>query len=71
MMEFTEKLIESCAIAVNGTTKATFGEHEIDFKAPYKRVTMAQSILDNPELTERFELMAGATLPHALCGFNR
>lgn len=46
MMEFTEKLIESCAIAVNGTTKATFGEHEIDFKAPYKRVTMAQSILD-------------------------
>ncbi|MEJ5056159.1 lysine--tRNA ligase [Sphingobacterium sp. MYb382] len=46
MMEFTEKLIENCAIAVNGTTKATFGEHEIDFKAPYKRVTMAQSILD-------------------------
>ncbi|MEM6718386.1 MAG: lysine--tRNA ligase [Bacteroidota bacterium] len=46
MMEFTEKLLEHCAIAVNGTTEATFGEHKIDFKAPYKRVTMTQSIID-------------------------
>jgi lysyl-tRNA synthetase class 2 len=30
---------------VNGTTKATFGAHNIDFKAPYARVTMADSIL--------------------------
>ncbi len=44
MMEFTEKLLEHCAIAVNGTTKATFGEHHVDFKAPYARVTMADSI---------------------------
>ncbi len=44
MMEFTENLLEHCAIAVNGTTKATFGEHHIDFKAPYPRVTMADSI---------------------------
>ena len=44
MMEFVEKLLEYCAIAVNGTTKATFGEHEIDFKAPYARVTMTDSI---------------------------
>lgn len=44
MMEFTEKLLEHVAIAVNGTTKATFGEHQIDFKAPYPRVTMAESI---------------------------
>ncbi|WP_299837821.1 lysine--tRNA ligase [uncultured Tenacibaculum sp.] len=44
MMEFTEKLLEHCALAVNGTTKATFGEHEVDFKAPYARVTMADSI---------------------------
>ena len=46
MMEFTEKLVEHCAVSVNGTTKATFGEHQIDFKAPFKRVTMAQSIID-------------------------
>ena len=44
MMDFCEQLLEHCAIAVNGTSKATFGEHEIDFKAPYARVTMADSI---------------------------
>ncbi|WP_142783990.1 lysine--tRNA ligase [Changchengzhania lutea] len=44
MMDFCERLLEHCAMAVNGTTKATFGIHEIDFKAPYARVTMADSI---------------------------
>ena len=44
MMDFCERLLENCAIAVNGTTKATFGDHKVDFKAPYKRVTMADSI---------------------------
>ncbi|TXD48074.1 lysine--tRNA ligase [Polaribacter sp. IC073] len=44
MMDFCEQLLEHCAIAVNGTSEATFGEHKIDFKAPYARVTMADSI---------------------------
>ncbi len=44
MMDFCEQLLEFCAMQVNGTTKTTFGEHEIDFKAPYARVTMAESI---------------------------
>jgi lysyl-tRNA synthetase class 2 len=44
MMDFCEQLLEFCAMQVNGTTKATFGEHNIDFKAPYARVTMAESI---------------------------
>ena len=44
MMDFTERLLEHCATAVNGTTEATFGEHKIDFKAPYPRVTMADAI---------------------------
>ena len=44
MMDFTEKLLEHCATAVNGTTEATFGEHKVDFKAPYKRVTMTDAI---------------------------
>jgi lysyl-tRNA synthetase class 2 len=44
MMAFCERLLEHCAMAVNGTTEATFGEHEINFKAPYARVTMADSI---------------------------
>lgn len=44
MMDFCEQLLEHCAIAVNGTTKATFGSYAIDFKAPYARVTMTDSI---------------------------
>jgi len=44
MMEFVEKLLEYCAVAVNGTTTSTFGEHEINFKAPYARVTMTDAI---------------------------
>ena len=44
MMDFTERLLEHCAIAVNGTTKATFGAHTVDFKAPYPRVTMTDAI---------------------------
>ncbi len=45
MMDFTEKMIEHCAIAVNGTTKAKFGDQEIDFKAPYARVSMTEAII--------------------------
>ena len=44
MMKFAEDLLEHCAIAVNGKSEATFGEHQINFKAPYARVTMTDSI---------------------------
>ena len=44
MMNFTENLLEYCAIGVNGTSEVTFGEHKINFKAPYARVTMTDSI---------------------------
>lgn len=44
MMEFTEQLLEYCALQVNGTTETTFGEHKVDFKAPYARVTMTDAI---------------------------
>ena len=44
MMDFTEKLLEFCATAVNGSSKTVFETHEIDFKAPYARVTMTESI---------------------------
>ena len=44
MMTFTENLLEHCAIEVNGVTKTTFGEYQVDFKAPYPRVTMTDSI---------------------------
>jgi len=44
MMRFVEQLLEYCALKVNGTTTSVFGEHEIDFKAPYVRVTMTDAI---------------------------
>ena len=44
MMDLTENLLEHCAIGVNGTSEATFGEHTVNFKAPYARVTMTDSI---------------------------
>ncbi len=44
MMDFTEHLLEFCAIAVNGTPKSTFGEHEINWKAPYPRISMTEAI---------------------------
>jgi lysyl-tRNA synthetase class 2 len=44
MMNFTENLLEHCAIGVNGTSEVSFGEHKINFKAPYARVTMTDSI---------------------------
>lgn len=45
MMTFTENLLEYCALQVNGTTKATFGDKEVDFKAPYPRITMTDAIM--------------------------
>ena len=44
MMTFTENLLEHCALSVNGTTEVTFGGHKVNFKAPYARVTMTDSI---------------------------
>lgn len=45
MMKFTENLLEHCAVSVNGTSKTTFGEHEVDFKAPYARISMTDAII--------------------------
>ena len=47
MMEFTEKMLEKICLDVNGTTKVQGGDKEIDFKAPVRRVTMAESIKDH------------------------
>lgn len=44
MMEITEQLMEHTARAVNGTTIVKMEDREIDFKAPYKRVTMYDAI---------------------------
>lgn len=44
MMEFTENLLEHCALQVNGTSDVVFGDKKVSFKAPYARVTMTDAI---------------------------
>ena len=44
MMNFTEEMIERVALALHGTTKVQLGDNEIDFKRPFKRVTMYDAI---------------------------
>ena len=47
MMEFTEQLLEHVALEVLGTTQVKVGDHVIDFKAPYPRVTMINAIKEH------------------------
>ena len=44
MMNFTEKMIEKICLDVNGTTEVKVGDNVINFKAPFRRVTMIDSI---------------------------
>lgn len=44
MMETVEEMVEKIALDIHGTTKVKVGEHEIDFKRPWKRYTMYEAI---------------------------
>jgi lysyl-tRNA synthetase, class II len=44
MMDTIEEMVEKVAIDVTGTTKVTVGENLIDFKRPWKRLTMFEAI---------------------------
>lgn len=44
MMSFTEKLLETVCLEVNGTTEVEFGGHTISFKAPYRRLPILDAI---------------------------
>ncbi len=44
MMDFTERMIEKICLDVNGTTEMKVGDNVINFKAPYKRISMIDSI---------------------------
>lgn len=47
MMDFTERMLERICVAVNGTTTVKVGDNVIDFKAPYRRVTMIDAIREH------------------------
>ena len=46
MMEFTENMLERIALAVNGTTDVEIDGKIISFKAPFRRLTMTDAILE-------------------------
>jgi lysyl-tRNA synthetase class 2 len=47
MMQFTERMLERVCRDVLGTTEVKVGEHVIDFKAPFRRVSMIDAIREN------------------------
>jgi lysyl-tRNA synthetase class 2 len=47
MMDFTEKMLEHVAMAVNGSTDVQFGDKQISLKAPFKRIPILQAIKEH------------------------
>jgi lysyl-tRNA synthetase class 2 len=47
MMEFTEEMIEKVVLDLHGTTQVKVGDQEIDFKRPFKRITMLDAIQES------------------------
>jgi lysyl-tRNA synthetase, class II len=47
MMETTESMLETAARAVNDSTIVKAGEKEIDFKAPYRRISIYDAISES------------------------
>lgn len=50
MMELTEQLLEKIALTLHGTTEVTVGDVVINFKAPYKRISIYDAIKENTEI---------------------
>lgn len=86
MMKLTEELYQFVALRILGTTKITFGEHKIDLKAPWIKLSMKEALkkyLDidveklNDEnlraLLKKYNLVAEdrPTLTGVAAGFNR
>lgn len=47
MMDLTEEMVEKVALDLYGTTQLKMGDKTIDFKRPYKRVTMLDAIKEH------------------------
>lgn len=47
MMETTENLLEKIAIDIKGSSKIKLGDKEIDFKTPFKRISILDSIKEH------------------------
>src|SRR5687768_8122608 len=52
MMDFVEEIFRAVVFEVLGHTHAQYGEHSIDFAAPFRRVGMKESLADFVELDQ-------------------
>src|SRR5687768_6816611 len=52
MMDFCEQMLRAVAFEVLGHTHAQYGEHSIDFGAPFRRVGMKESLADFVDLDQ-------------------
>nr|EGQ40114.1 MAG: lysyl-tRNA synthetase, class II [Candidatus Nanosalinarum sp. J07AB56] len=69
MMELTEQMIESIAVEVTGSATVEYQDHELDFSAPWERLTMREAIekhadidvneLSDSELENKLEDLGG------------
>jgi lysyl-tRNA synthetase class 2 len=50
MMDFTEEMIEKVALDINGTTRVKYGNVELDFKRPFVRKSMLDTIKEFTEV---------------------
>jgi lysyl-tRNA synthetase class 2 len=70
MMDFCEQILQSVVFTVLGHTHAQFGEHSIDFGAPFRRLGMKESLsglvapdqITNENLIDLFETHVEAGL---------
>lgn len=44
MMEYVEQMLERVALGLHGKTEVTVGDRQIDFKSPFRRLTMTDAI---------------------------
>lgn len=51
LMAMTEELFADLATTLHGATRVQFGDAEIDFKAPFARMTMAEAVAANSTLS--------------------
>ena len=46
LMDLTEELVRGLAVAVTGGTAVTYGDHTLDFGVPWRRLPMAEGIME-------------------------
>jgi len=47
MMDFTEEMIEKVALDLHGTTEVPFGDIVINYKRPFRRISMTDAIIEH------------------------